>query len=108
MRRVRNYDAELKALEDKARALKARRVEQLGALVTSTGADALDMETLAGVLLDAVASGDAEAKEAWRAKGAAFFQRRGRKTGRAAGGDDNGGNPQPGAGPASGSGATPD
>ena len=62
MRKVRNYDAELKALEDKARALKARRVEQLGALVTATGADALDMETLAGALLDAVASKDADAK----------------------------------------------
>ncbi|WP_294445049.1 conjugal transfer protein TraD, partial [uncultured Sphingomonas sp.] len=76
MRKVRDYDAELKALEDKARALKARRVEQLGQLVTATGADALDMETLAGALLDAVASKDAEAKEAWRAKGSAFFQRR--------------------------------
>ncbi|KQN83065.1 conjugal transfer protein TraD [Sphingomonas sp. Leaf67] len=108
MRKVRDYDAELKALEDKARALKARRVEQLGALVSSTGADALDMETLAGVLLDAVASGDAETREAWRAKGAAFFQRRGRKTGRTAGGDGAGANPQPGVDPASGSGAAPD
>ena len=105
MRKVRNYDAELKALEDKARALKARRVEQLGALVTATGADALDMETLAGALLDAVASKDAEAKEAWRVKGAAFLQRRARKTGRAAGGNGDSGNAQPGADPASGSGA---
>lgn len=30
MRKVRDYDAELKALGDKARALKAKRVEQLG------------------------------------------------------------------------------
>ncbi|MBI0477164.1 conjugal transfer protein TraD [Sphingomonas sp. MA1305] len=105
MRKVRDYDAELKALEDKARGLKARRVEQLGTLVTSTGADALDIETLAGVLLDAVASTDANAREAWRAKGAAFFQRRGRKGGRKAGGNDDGGAPQPGADPASGSGA---
>jgi hypothetical protein len=73
MRKVRDYDAELKALGDKARALKAKKVEQLGELVTATGADALDAETLAGVLLDAVGSKDAEAKEAWRAKGAAFF-----------------------------------
>jgi len=79
MRKVRDYDAELKALGDKARQLKAKRVEQLGQLVAATGADALDAETLAGVLLDAVASKDAGAKEAWRAKGAAFFQRRGRK-----------------------------
>ena len=105
MRKVRDYDAELKALEDKARGLKARRVEQLGALVTATGADTLDMETLAGALLDAVASKDAEAKEAWRAKGSAFFQRRGRKTGRTAGGNGDSGNAQPGADPASGSGA---
>lgn len=108
MRRVRDYDAELKALEDKARALKARRVEQLGTLVTSTGADTLDMEMLAGVLLDAVATKDADAKEAWRAKGAAFFQRRGRKVSRKAGGDGSSGAPQPGAGPAPGSGAASD
>jgi hypothetical protein len=79
MRKVRDYDAELKALGDKARALKAKRVEQLGQLVAATGADALDAETLAGVLLDALGSKDAGAKEAWRAKGAAFFQQRGRK-----------------------------
>ena len=79
MRKVRDYDAELKALGDKARALKAKRVEQLGQLVAATGADTLDAETLAGVLLDAVGSKDANIKEAWRAKGAAFFQRRGRK-----------------------------
>ena len=63
MRKVRDYDAELKALGDKARALKAKRVEQLGQLVAATGADALDAETLAGVLLDAVGSKDASAKE---------------------------------------------
>ena len=39
MRKVRDYDAELKALNDKARALKARKIEQLGALVVATGAD---------------------------------------------------------------------
>ena len=81
MRKVRDYDAELKALNDKARTLKAKWVEQLGLLVTATGADALDAEMLTGVLLDAVGSKDTGAKEAWRAKGAAFFQRRGRKGG---------------------------
>jgi predicted Ser/Thr protein kinase len=85
MRKVRDYDAELKALESRAKAIKARRIEQLGQLVTATGADALDMETLAGALLDSVASEDAEAKEAWRAKGSAFFQRRGVVTIRGAG-----------------------
>ena len=105
MRKVRDYDAELKALESRAKVIKARRIEQLGQLVTATGADALDMETLAGALLDSVASEDAEAKEAWRAKGAAFFQRRGRKGSRTAGCNSDGGNAQPGADPASGSGA---
>ena len=80
MRKVRDYDAELKALNDKAKALKARKVQQLGELVTSTGADALDLDVLAGALLAAVESASAEEKEAWRSKGAAFFQRKGRKT----------------------------
>lgn len=105
MRKVRDYNAELKALGDKARALKAKRVEQLGQLVAATGADALDMEMLAGALLDAVASKDAEAKEAWRAKGSTFFQRRGRKAGRTADGNGDSAGTQPGADPASGSGA---
>ena len=95
MRKVRDYDAELKALNDKARSLKAKRVEQLGQLVAATGADALDAETLAGVLLDAIGSKDASAKEAWRAKGAAFFQRRGRKGGGAAQGGGDDGTAQP-------------
>ena len=95
MRKVRDYDAELKALNDKARSLKAKRVEQLGQLVAATGADALDAETLAGVLLDAIGSKDASAREAWRSKGAAFFQRRGRKGGVAAQGDGDNGAAQP-------------
>src|SRR3546814_2851914 len=32
MRKVRDYDAELRALNDKAKALKARKVQQLGEL----------------------------------------------------------------------------
>ena len=95
MRKVRDYDAELKALGDKARALKAKRIEQLGQLVTATGADALDAEILAGVLLDAIGSKDADVKEAWRAKGAAFFQRRGRKGGGTAAGDGSGAEAEP-------------
>lgn len=87
MRKVRDYDAELKALGEKARAIKARKVEQLGSLVAATGADALDAETLAGVLLDAVGSSDPCAKEAWATKGAAFFQRRARKPVKADGGE---------------------
>ncbi|WP_091743337.1 conjugal transfer protein TraD [Phenylobacterium immobile] len=80
MRKPRDIDAELKALANKAKGLKARRVLQLGELVTVTGADALDLETLAGALLAALnAAKSAEQKEAWRSEGAAFFQRRGRK-----------------------------
>lgn len=105
VRKVRDYDAELKALGDKAKALKAKRVEQLGALVAATGADTLDAETLAGALLDAVAAKDTGAKEAWRAKGAAFFQRRGRKSGGAVAIDGNDGAAQPGGDAARGSGA---
>jgi hypothetical protein len=80
MRKPRDIDAELKALSDKAKGLKAKRVLQLGELVTVTGADALDLETLAGALLAAVnGAKSAEQKEAWRSEGASFFQRRGRK-----------------------------
>lgn len=75
MRKVRDYDAELKALNDKARALKTKKVEQLGQLVTATGADTLDIDTLAGAMLHAMDSASAEEREAWRTKGAAFFQR---------------------------------
>ena len=108
MRKVRDYDAELKALNDKARSLKAKRVEQLGQLVAATGADALDAQTLAGVLLEAVGSKDSDAKEAWRAKGAAFFQRRGRKAGGGAAIDRSGDEAQPLGDAAGGSGGAAD
>jgi Conjugal transfer protein TraD len=74
MRKPRDFDSELKALADKAKQLKERRVRQLGELVLATGADALDANELAGVLLDAAASKDAGQKEVWRNRGAAFFQ----------------------------------
>jgi DNA-binding protein H-NS len=41
MRKPRDFDAALKALEDKARGLKTRKVQQLGELVIATGADTL-------------------------------------------------------------------
>jgi hypothetical protein len=40
MRKPRDFDSELKALADKAKQLKERRVQQLGELVIATGADA--------------------------------------------------------------------
>jgi hypothetical protein len=79
MRRPRDYNSELKALADKAKQLKERRVRQLGELVTATGADALDADLLAGALLDAAGTKDASAKEGWRRRGAAFFQGKARK-----------------------------
>lgn len=78
MRKPRDFDPELKALADKTRQLKERRVRQLGELVAATGADALDADHLAGVLLDAVAMKDATTKEGWRKRGAAFFQAKAR------------------------------
>ena len=74
MRKPRDYDAELKALDGRARQLKARKREQLGELVIATGADVLPVEQLAGALLLAVEATDASVKEAQRTRGAAFFR----------------------------------
>ena len=72
MRKPRDYDAELQALTEKAKALKTKKQGQLGELVIATGADALTVEQLAGALLDAFGA-DAAKKEEWRKSGAAFF-----------------------------------
>ncbi|WP_336953135.1 conjugal transfer protein TraD [Sphingobium aromaticivastans] len=74
MRKPRDFDSELKALADKAKALKERRVRQLGELVTACGADTLDADLLAGALLHAATVKDAATKEVWRKTGAAFFR----------------------------------
>lgn len=74
MRKPRDFDAELKSLEDKAKTLKDRKVRQLGELVIATGADALDIDTLAGGLLDLADAGNAARKEGWRKRGAGFFR----------------------------------
>ena len=79
MRKTRDYDAELRALSDKAKSIKAKKIEQLGLLVTATGADALDADVLAGALLDALAMKDAATREGWRKAGAAFFRGKERK-----------------------------
>lgn len=73
MRKPRDYDAEMKALADKARLLKTRKQSQLGELVIACGADVLGIEELAGALLAAVAMTDGSTKEGWRKDGAAFF-----------------------------------
>src|SRR3954451_18177314 len=77
MRKPRDIDAELKALQNKQRSLKLKRITQFGELVTATGSDALDLETLAGALLDAVerAKADPSAKQAWQQRGQSFFRR---------------------------------
>jgi hypothetical protein len=74
MRKPRDYDSELKALQDKAAQLKQRKVQQLGELVIATGADAMPVELLAGALLTATDTSDLVVKEEWRARGGAFFQ----------------------------------
>ncbi len=77
MRKPRDIDAELRALAEKAKGLKARKVTQLGELVVATDAQALDPDILTGVLLAAAEVEDSEMKEAWRRRGAAFFREQG-------------------------------
>jgi len=79
MRKPRDFDADLKALEDKARGLKTRKVRQLGELVIATGADTLTAEELAGALIVLAETKDTGKREAWARRGAAFFQSRARR-----------------------------
>ncbi|MGC2779019.1 MAG: conjugal transfer protein TraD [Bradyrhizobium sp.] len=79
MRKPRNFDADLKVLEDKARGLKTRKVHQLGELVIATGADTLTAEELAGALIVLAETKEAGKREAWARRGAAFFQGRSRR-----------------------------
>ena len=103
MRKPRDYDAELKALEDKARDLKSRKVQHLGELVITTGADSLTTEELAGALIVLAETKDTGKREAWAKRGAAFFQGRTRRTASAPDRDVGGAQPRPGgAQPASG------
>jgi len=81
MRKPRDIDSELKALAERAKQLKERRVQQLGELVIAAGADAMDAETLTGALLGAAKTKDAKEREAWRTTGAAFFRGQSRATG---------------------------
>jgi DNA-binding protein H-NS len=79
MRKPRDFDSELKALNDKANMLKERKVRQFGELVIATGADNLDPETLTGALLVIAETREAAKREAWRVRGAAFFRGQSRK-----------------------------
>jgi len=70
MRKPRDFDSALRALTDKTKALKENKKRQLGELIMATGADALDMELLAGGLLAIMATTDSMKKEDWRKHGA--------------------------------------
>ena len=103
MRKPRDFDSELKALADKAKQLKERRVQQLGELVIATGADGLTTDELAGALVALAETKDAGKREAWAKRGAAFFQGRARRSTPAPDRDTGGAQTQPGsAQPASG------
>lgn len=81
MQTGRAIRSELKALDSKARQLKQAKLQQLGELVVATGADTLPVEQLAGALLAAVSASDMIAREDWRQRGAALFQRQGKARG---------------------------
>lgn len=81
MRKPKDFDSELKALDKRARQLKDRKLQQLGELVLATGADGLPVDVLAGALLDATDTKDTGIREGWRARGTAFFQQKKRKQG---------------------------
>ena len=87
MRKPRDFDGELKALEDKARGLKTRKVRQLGEPVIAAGADTLTANELAGALIVLAETKEAGKREAWARRGAAFFQ--GRSRGNASATDRN-------------------
>src|SRR4051794_33605084 len=78
MRKPRDFDTELKALEDKARALKTRKVRQLGELVIATGADTLTANELAGALIVLAETKKTGKRGGWTRRGAAFFLGRAR------------------------------
>ena len=82
MRKPRDFDSEMKALNERTKLLKERKVHQLGELVIACGADALPIDVLAGVMLAAVGSEDAATVEGWRKRGAAMFQSATRSTAR--------------------------
>ena len=82
MRKPRDFDAELKALNEKAAMLKSRKVQQFGELVIATGADSLSIDELTGALASIAATQEPQKLEAWATKGQAFFQSKTRKTGK--------------------------
>jgi Conjugal transfer protein TraD len=96
MRKPGDFDGELKALQDKARDLKSRKVQQLGELVIATGADSLSADELAGALIMLAETKDTARKEAWAKRRATFFRSRGRRSAPAAERHTGGARAQPG------------
>jgi len=95
MRKVRDFDAELKALGERAKLLRQRKIQQFGELIEATGADALEPDLLAGALLAAVAEKDKATTAAWSRQGAQFFRDTSRKSSRRARGHSEGGEAAP-------------
>jgi hypothetical protein len=95
MRKPRDFDAELKALEDKTQKLRSRKVRQLGELVIATGVE-LRAEELAGALILLAETTDGAKREVWARRGAAFFRGRSRRTASAPDRDAGGAPAQPG------------
>jgi len=79
MAKIRDFDAELKALGERAKLLKHRKIQQLGELVEATGADALAPELLTGALLAAASTKDKAVMADWSKRGAEFFRGRERR-----------------------------
>jgi hypothetical protein len=75
IRQPRDFDAALKTLTEKTKALKENKRKQLGDLTVATGADALDIETLAGALIATVQSTDTGQKQTWKKAGVEFFRK---------------------------------
>jgi hypothetical protein len=100
MRKVRDFDAELQALEERRKILRQRKIQQLGELVEATGADALDADRLAGALIAATEEKNGSVIASWTSLGARFFRETSRKSShRARTNGPSGKAAQPGAGP---------
>jgi hypothetical protein len=76
MRQPRNFDAALRALTERARTLKARKITQLGEVVIAAGAGELEPEIIAGMLLACLDGMTPAQRDDLRARGAALFRER--------------------------------
>lgn len=90
MRRPRDFDSEMKALNERTKLLKERKLRQLGELAIATGADVLAIDVLIGAMLVAANTKEAATLEVWRKHGAAFFQSASRSAARRNRGDARG------------------